>query len=305
MLRIPHRSAAIPQRTALSTQMLCGELDGKTSCICHLVMSYLGMTRGKQNRHRRNGTSNQAVAYARVSTAKQVNDGVSLDAQEAKLRKAAQDRNLELLEVIVDAGVSGKDMDRPGMSRLLELVRRREVGYVIIPKLDRLGRSVLDILQTIEMFRDHDVQLLSIAEQYDTTSPHGMLVLRIMASVAELERDMTIQRTIDALEYKKSIGLRSGNVPYGKRLLNPDAKRTGSYAHPEFGLLTDDEGEQAVIAAVRKLRAQNASTQAIADELNLAGFTTRKGTAWKKQYVHAILKNVSGSCTVASTSDRT
>jgi site-specific DNA recombinase len=241
-------------------------------------------------KHAEKTKNNQAVAYARVSTGKQADEGVSLDAQEAKLRQAAHDRNLELIDVIVDAGVSGKDMDRPGMSRLLEMVRRHEVGYVIIPKLDRLGRSVLDILQTIEMFRDHDVQLLSIAEQYDTTSSHGMLVLRIMASVAELEREMTIQRTLDALQYKKSIGLRSGNIPYGKRLLNPDAKKTNTYAHPDAGVLTDDEREQAVIAAVRKLRAQKASTQAIADELNLAGFTTRKGTAWKKQYVHAIVK---------------
>lgn len=228
---------------------------------------------------------NQAVAYARVSTVKQAEEGSSIEAQEAKMRQAAADQELDLVDVILDAGMSGKNTDRPGLQRVLEMVRKREVSTVIVPKLDRLGRSTIDILQIVELMREHDVKLLSLAEGYDTTSPHGMLVLRIMASVAELEREMTIQRTIETLQYKKSQGQRTGNIAYGKRLKNPDAGKN----HPDYGVLVDDEAEQEVIRRIRALDETGASGQWIADNLNAEGTLTRSGTQWKRQYIHAIL----------------
>ena len=89
-----------------------------------------------------------AIGYARVSTDKQADSGVSLEAQQEKIRAMAVVQGSALLDVIVDAGESAKTLDRPGMARLLALVDARKVDAVIIAKLDRMTRSVKDLART-------------------------------------------------------------------------------------------------------------------------------------------------------------
>src|SRR5687768_10814177 len=84
----------------------------------------------------------RAVGYVRVSTERQAGEGVSLDAQEAKIRAMVAVQDAQLVELVVDAGASGKNMERPGLVRVLALVEARKVDAVIITKLDRLTRSV-------------------------------------------------------------------------------------------------------------------------------------------------------------------
>jgi site-specific DNA recombinase len=86
----------------------------------------------------------KAIGYVRVSTPGQAEKGISLAAQQSRIQAMAMLQEAELIEVIVDAGESGKNLDRPGMKRLLALVEHREVDAVIIAKLDRLTRSVKD-----------------------------------------------------------------------------------------------------------------------------------------------------------------
>src|ERR1035438_9085891 len=98
----------------------------------------------------------KGIGYVRVSTDKQADRGVSLEAQVEKIRAMATVHDVELLDVIVDAGESAKTLDRPGMARVLEMVASRAVGMVIIAKLDRLTRSVRDLAVLLEQFQSEE-----------------------------------------------------------------------------------------------------------------------------------------------------
>jgi site-specific DNA recombinase len=99
----------------------------------------------------------KAIGYVRVSTDKQADRGVSLEVQVEKIRAMATVHEVELLDVLVDAGESAKDLDRPGMLRILEMVQSRAVGMVIVAKLDRLTRSVKDLAVLLEQFQRRGV----------------------------------------------------------------------------------------------------------------------------------------------------
>ncbi len=112
----------------------------------------------------------QAIGYARVSTDRQADQGVSLDAQTAKIRAMATVQGAELLDVVVDGGKSAKSMNRAGLQRVLDLVRDGKVEAVIVAKLDRLTRSVKDLCELLELFEKRRVALVSVAESLDCGS---------------------------------------------------------------------------------------------------------------------------------------
>ena len=221
----------------------------------------------------------RAVGYVKVSTEGQADRGVSLDAQAEKIRAMATVHDVELMDVIVDGGESGKSLSRPGIDQLLGMVDRREVQVVIIAKLDRLTRSVRDLGELLEGFQKKGVALVSVGESLDTGSAAGRLVLNVMASVSQWEREAIGERTRDALRHKRAQGLRAGNVPFG-------------YALAEDGqTLMPCEGEQQVLANLRSLREQRLSLRAIASELNARGLRTRSGAPWRHEYVVKALRS--------------
>src|SRR5690242_18868342 len=184
-----------------------------------------------------------AIGYARVSTDRQADRGVSLDAQSAKILAMATVQGSELLEVVVDGGESAGTMNLPGLQRILELVRNRKVQAVLVAKLDRLTRSVKDLCAILELFEKRGVALVSVAESLDTSTAAGGWVITIMSAVSQWEREAIGERTRDALEHKRSKGERVGNVHYGYRLSGD-----GKHVEPE-------PTEQAVLADIRALRA--------------------------------------------------
>jgi len=103
----------------------------------------------------------QAIGYVRVSTDRQAEHGVSLEAQESKIRAMATIHSAELAEVIIDGGESAKSMNRPGLQRLLALINAGQVQAVIVAKLDRLTRSVKDLCNLLELFEKRKVALIS------------------------------------------------------------------------------------------------------------------------------------------------
>src|SRR5262249_49409683 len=198
----------------------------------------------------------RAIGYARVSTDKQVDRGVSLDAQQEKIRAMSVVHGAELLHILVDGGESAKSLNRPGMQRLLALVESRAVDAVIVAKLDRLTRSVKDLCSLLELFEKRGVALISVAESLDTGSAAGRLVITIMGAVSQWEREAIGERTRDAMRHKRSNGERVGNIAYGFRLAE-DRKQ-----------LEPDPHEQAVLAAIRELRSNRCTLGGIAAELN-------------------------------------
>ena len=117
----------------------------------------------------------RVVGYVRVSTEEQASGGVSLDVQAEKLRLYCQLHGLTLLEVIADEGRSGKDLDRPGLRRALELLREGAAEGVVVAKLDRLSRSVADWNALIVEFFGERAgnQLFSVADSIDTRTAAG------------------------------------------------------------------------------------------------------------------------------------
>lgn len=130
-----------------------------------------------------------AIGYVRVSTDRQAEQGVSLEAQEAKIRAMATVQGNELIEVIIDAGESAENLSRPGLARLMQLVGAGAVQAVIVAKLDRLTRSVKDLSALLELFEKKKVALVSVAESLDTGSAAGRLVITIMGAVSQWERE--------------------------------------------------------------------------------------------------------------------
>jgi DNA invertase Pin-like site-specific DNA recombinase len=218
----------------------------------------------------------KAIGYVRVSTDKQADFGVSLPAQMERVRAMAVVQGAELVELIVDAE-SAKSLNRPGMEKLLALVDARAVDVVIIAKLDRLTRSVKDLAELLERLTKRGVSLVSVAESLDTGTAAGRLVLNIMTALSQWEREAIGERTRDAMSHKRANGERVGTIPFGFRM-------------GEDGLLAEDAAEQAILSRIRELKAAGHTIREIADELNRQGYTTRRGTAWRFQYVAATLK---------------
>jgi site-specific DNA recombinase len=219
----------------------------------------------------------RAIGYARVSTDRQADHGVSLEAQEAKIRAMATVQGAEIIELIVDGGESAKDLKRPGMERLLTLVDERKVDTVIIAKLDRLTRSVKDLAELLERFQRRGVSLVSVAESLDTGSAAGRLVINIMTAVSQWEREAIGERTRDAMQHKRSNGKCVGNLAYGYRL-----SADGEHVEPE-------PSEQAALAQIRSLRQQGRSLRAIAAALNGQSLRTRRGSGWRHDHVLRII----------------
>src|ERR1051326_5946978 len=220
----------------------------------------------------------KTVGYVRVSTDKQADRGVSLEAQAEKIRAMGVVRGAELLDIIVDGGESAKSLNRPGMARLLALVDAGAVEAVIIAKLDRLTRSVKDLCTLLERFERQGVALISVAESLDTGSAAGRLVLNIMTDVSQWEREAIGERTRDAMSHKRSQGQRVGNIAYGCRL-------AVDRIH-----LEDDPHEQAVLAEIRRLRGEGRTLRGIAAALNHRAYRNRRGTAWRLESVARVLK---------------
>ena len=208
----------------------------------------------------------KTIAYLRVSTDKQADKGVSLEAQQDKAKAYAGLYDLDLVEVIVDAGESAKSLDRPGLQRALAMLKTGQADALLVVKLDRLTRSVVDLGKLIETyFAPGKAALMSVGEQIDTRSAAGRLVLNILASVSQWERETIGERTSAAMQHKQAKGeYIGGETPYGFDLVN--------------GELIEDEAEQEVIQKAKAYQAEGLSLRKIAAELDKQGIKTRRGS---------------------------
>jgi DNA invertase Pin-like site-specific DNA recombinase len=211
----------------------------------------------------------RTVAYLRVSTDKQADRGVSLDSQRAKVAAYAELYDLDLVDVIVDAGASAKTLDRPGLNRALGMLKGGKADALLVVKLDRLTRSVRDLGELVERhFAPGKAALLSVGEQIDTRSAAGRLVLNVLASVSQWEREAIGERTAAAMQHKAACGeFTGGEAPYG-------------FSVGEDGKLVVVETEQKVIALACEYRAVGLSLRAVASRLEALGFRSRTGRAF-------------------------
>lgn len=168
-------------------------------------------------RPRKPAQARGVIAYVRVSSADQRDNGVSLEAQEQRLRAYCAANGIELGEVVVDAGISAKDLLRPGFARVLEAIQRDEVSTLIVCKLDRSTRSVGDLANLLAIFQKHEVAFISLTEQLDTSSAAGRMMLHLLGVFAEFERALTAERTTTGLAHLRRSGRAYARTPFGFR----------------------------------------------------------------------------------------
>jgi DNA invertase Pin-like site-specific DNA recombinase len=219
----------------------------------------------------------KAIGYIRVSTDQQASDGVSLDAQREKIEAFARLYDYELIGIVTDAGASAKTLDRDGLSEVLARLEGGDASALIVAKLDRLTRSVKDLGELLESHFTR-FSLVSVGEQIDTSTAGGRLVLNVLMSVAQWEREAIGERTKTALQHKKSQGLRIGSIPYGYRLA------------ADGQMLEVDAAETEIVSAVRELDAAGLSLRAISNRLEKQGYRARSGGSFHPQTVSNILK---------------
>lgn len=221
----------------------------------------------------------KAIGYIRVSTSGQVEDGVSLDAQEAKVRSWADLNNAAEVVIFRDEGISGKRSDnRPGLQSALDLVGKGDA--LVVYSLSRLSRSTKDALVLSEVLSKKEADLVSLSEKIDTTSASGKMVFRLMAVLNEFERDQISDRTRFALAHKRAIGEKTGgDIPFGYYL--------------DGGRLVEDDNEQKAIILIRDLRSKGYRLQAICWELEKEGYLTRRGNLkWQPKTVSRIIERL-------------
>ena len=236
------------------------------------------------------------AGYVRVSSQRQATEGDSLVAQqheieqEVEFRQRRENWNVAALEFYVDAGKSAKDQNRPQLQRLKRDIAANKVDIVICFKLDRITRSLKDFVDLWALFEDHDVDVISLREKFDTSMPTGEAMVQLIMVFAQLERKMTAERTYSIMRDRVERGLWNGGHILGYRS-KPD----------EPGLLEIDEDAAAIVRLMfdsfAPLGAPGAVTRMRSDQgIRYPRYTTRSGkqrggNLFAKQKVTGILRN--------------
>lgn len=228
------------------------------------------------------------IAYARVSTDEQGESGLSLAAQQEKLRAYATLYGIELVEVLLETG-SARTLERPKLQQALEAIKRGRLDGILVVRLDRLTRSVRDLGELLEgPFAPGRGSLVSVDERLDTSTASGRLVVHVLIAVAEWERGIIGERTSAALRELRRQGRHTGgDAPFGFRI-------------GKDGKLTPVAREQRTIQRARELRAEGLTQAAIAEALLTEGFRPRKGRRFYQAQVARMLRDVATDTPLSS-----
>lgn len=221
-----------------------------------------------------------AVAYLRVSTARQAEEGVSLEAQLSHVKAWCFATGRELHSHWTDAGLSGgKASNRPALQEALTQVCALK-GVLVVYSLSRLARSTRDMLAISERLEDAGADLVSISESIDTTTAAGRMVFRMLAVLAEFERDLVSERTGMAMRALRARGaFTGGKAPFGWRVDGDNLARDGA--------------EQDTILQIVKMAQAGMKPPTIARLLNADGVPCR-GKTWHRKTVERLLERQAG-----------
>ena len=226
----------------------------------------------------------RVVGYVRVSTEEQAKEGISLEAQRAKLEAYCLAMDLDLVAVRGDAGASAKSLrKRPGLAEALGDLEEGRADAIIVCKLDRLTRSVRDLGDLVERYFASRFILLSLTDSIDTRTAGGRLVLNVLASVSQWEREAIGERTRETLTYLKTQGVRLGGEGLGWR-------RTSERDEEGRAVVVEDLAERAVLARIKALKAAGLSLRVICARLEAEGVAAKRGGRWVPGTLSKILR---------------
>lgn len=205
------------------------------------------------------------VGYVRVSTGEQLDSGAGLEAQRRAIREECARRGWRLAALYEDAASGRAISGRAGLRAALTVLDGRVAGALVVAKLDRLSRSLMDFSALMEQSRRKGWALVALDLGVDTTTPSGEMMANVLAVFAQFERRLIGQRTREALAIKRQQGVRLGRP----RVLSPET-----------------------VSQIRRLRSRGASLAAIAERLNLqSSETAHGGRRWYISTVQAVLKS--------------
>ena len=225
----------------------------------------------------------RVIGYVRVSTDMQAQEGVSLDAQRERIRCYCKASGFKLVHLAQDE-TSAKSLDRPGLTAALKLLESGKADALLVVKLDRLTRSVIDLGTLLNgYFLNEQHYLLSVTESLDTRNAMGRFVLYILALIAQWEREAIGERTREAMRHLKAQGVFLGRAPYGYRFgTTRDASgRARLEPHSE---------EQAIIARVIDLHQKGVPQKDIVTTLRTDGTPSPRNVEWNRTMILRILK---------------
>ena len=216
----------------------------------------------------------KVVGYIRTSTNLQSN---SVEMQKHKIKDYCEMNNLILDELILDEGLSGKDIkNRKGFHSVIEMIEKKELDTLIVLSLSRMGRNLKQNYETIEKMINTDTNFISLKENVDLSTPMGRFMVNIMNSLYQMEREMISERVVDVLSDKKKNGKVYGKIPYG-------FTKDGSYLIP-------NPKEQKTLKKITSLKGKGLSYAKISDFLNRNKYTKRNGSKFSRYDVVGLLK---------------
>lgn len=220
----------------------------------------------------------KTAIYIRVSTEEQAKEGYSISAQKQRLKAYCIAQDWDITGMYVDEGLSAKDTNRPELERMIKDIESKKVECVLVYKLDRLTRSVLDLYQLLQLFDSHDCKFKSATEVYDTTTAIGRLFITLVAALAQWERENLAERIRFGLQEKARQGKWAVNLaPFGYEI-------KGDY-------LEINKEEAAIVKEIFQLYLEGYGMAKIALELNHRGLSTKAERDWHSNKIQYILTN--------------
>ena len=214
------------------------------------------------------------IFYGRCSTLKQKN---SIETQLEMVRKYCDFNDIVLDDIIIDEGKSGKNQNREGLTKVMDLIKQNKVENLIVLSLSRFGRSFIENYKSVEIMKKHKTNFISLKENLNLNDSMGIFIFNIFSSIYELEISNLSERTSDTLQSKKQNGkVYSGSVMYG---FNRDGDR-----------LVENPYEQKVLRKIKNLKTKGYSYQKISDFLNRNNHPTKHNKKWNRNGVYYLLK---------------
>lgn len=232
--------------------------------------------------------SKRVAIYCRVSTVEQAEEGYSIDEQNLKIREYCEREGHEIYNLYEDRGISGKNItNRPGIKQLLHDATENKFDLVIVWKLNRISRKLLDILNIVELLNKHNIAFRSLTENFETETPSGKLQLNIMGAIGEFERETIAENVKMGLLARAREGRWNGGVVLGYDLVelpNDGKKRKNTR-------LEINEKEANTVRRIFELYSQGYGYKAVVNRVNKEGYKTKRNRQFAVSTVKEILKN--------------
>jgi len=226
----------------------------------------------------------RAALYVRVSTDKQAEFGMSLDAQTAELERFCGERGWDVAETFVDGGFSGKDTDRPAFTRMMRRIREGGIDAIVVTKLDRLTRSVRNLCEINEdVLKGLGVHLVCTRDGINTFELTSSFLMHLLALIGQIERENTSKRVSAAIAHIHDQGGHYGKVPFGKMAVPHPTQ-------PKMKVLVDHPEEAIWLNRIFAWYREGKQPTEIANILNAEGVKPKYAERWSLQIVFSLLR---------------